>query len=56
MGDFSLAFSPDGRVLAAERTRSDQDVTRLWFAPSLEEIGLAEANARLERRFPTGIW
>jgi WD40 repeat protein len=46
MGDFSLSFSPDGRALAAERTRSDQDITRLWFAPSLDEIAEAEAKER----------
>jgi WD40 repeat protein len=41
-GDFSLSFSPDGRSLAAERTRSEQDITRIWYAPSLEEIAHAE--------------
>src|SRR4030095_3415057 len=45
IGQFSVSFSPDGRALAAERTWSGRHVTRLWYAPSLAEIAVAEAQS-----------
>jgi eukaryotic-like serine/threonine-protein kinase len=37
-----VAFSPDGRTLGAYRRDEHGALTRLWFAPSLAEIAVAE--------------
>ena len=37
-----IQFSPDGRSLAANRSDASGELTKVWFAPSLAEIAIAE--------------